>query len=873
MQENIYKFPGFETLEEFIRKHIGVEVSAANILIKYIGDVPKLPISNTLSISEMLSISLEQSEDGNQLCQGYCKITKQWSSLNTSRNLLKSKKWAEIFRRIGSEYSLLILKNGCIIQDISQSMLLLCGSITDLISGSQEKKKDEKRMQRELLFRGRPNTLNATVEESIRMVMNGVEMSFANTQIIHRKIENAVLKYQKLPLKGIFKSFVIEKQKKTSQGGLNEEDDTNIMEDQVDPKIIADFLFLISKKCFRPIFDLRSFKILNGKIVLLLKRNMLETLNMEDLSNHFSTTKFKLFAGCSGLQHPVRILLIKNLMMFLFNFIYLKILGYFFYSTVTSFSRLKVYYFTRVTWNCKVGKFFQKHLKTFRPCAKTNVVATLRCIPKETGFRVVTNCSKLGTHWTKNQAKPRESKSHKQPEYPSLLSIEKLASMYQDIEEILKDEYSTFQKPYNNGLENVRADTGEKRRFNTSFVNSQVSSIAPIMKKVAGQIPGFSLSRHFHVGRKLFPFIRAHPRQMILVKVDLKRCFENIPHAELMSFIENILSDDGYYFRELCILKANRLENRIDVRYFKDSPDVLYPISMVEARPSEVCRIKEPEMHILKENRSRIITKLEILRKITTLIKDTAVCYQNKYYSSTRGIPQGCSISSFLCSIYFSILDQRFPNFDWLVARFVDDFLIVTENPDHIKKFFELANSLKSMGFEINPKKISSNFDLSCLEDGHQEKDKKFLSNYIEWCGIRIYDRGIGMKSVCKDEYFRYAVFIPACRRGTKFFDKIKKSLHIKLSPIFINRQNQKLGECIFDALFYCGRRLRIGMLRMGFINNKFVEIVLRWCVDRTKAILDSRGILFDSRKVDNMACLAYKKCGVRRIEQKRLSF
>ncbi|ELA41863.1 uncharacterized protein VICG_01047, partial [Vittaforma corneae ATCC 50505] len=202
-------------------------------------------------------------------------------------------------------------------------------------------------------------------------------------------------------------------------------------------------------------------------------------------------------------------------------------------------------------------------------------------------------------------------------------------------------------------------------------------------------------------------------------------------------------------------------------------------------------------------------------------------------------------------------------------VRFVDDFLIATEAPENIKKFFEIADSLKDKGFIVNQSKIRSNIDLSLLNGNSFEQgiQASFVSDHIEWCGMKIYDQGVGVKSICRDPYFRYTVSVSISNRGKRIFDKIKRSLNIKLAKIYINKLNKKLGECIFDALFFCGRRLKIMMLRLDFVNTDFVERILDWCVNEVERVLKSRNIIFDREKIDRMSNIAYEKCGVRDVK------
>lgn len=880
----VNEFFGFEKLDKFIRRTVGLEINAENILIKYNGMLPNLPISNNLTVAQILEFSLEQHENGNILCQGYLKNQKQWSSINTTRNILRSKTWASIFKTIGDEYSLFILKNTCIIQKIGENMILLCGELGNIV----EKKKDKKCISKDKIFRGKPSSLFVSVENAIKDTFENIEVSDINFNIMAEKIKKTIEKYQKVSTRAIFKSFILENRvnsvkneikdnikNKNNSNEINENkvniakneikdnikndninNDDSIFNHAVQPEKIANFLFLISKKFLRPIFNIKSFKVLKGKITLFLKRNAYETLNFDDLTNYFSTSNFKLFSGCKSLSHPSKIAILKNFMAFLFDSIFLNILRYFFYSTTASFSKLKIHYFCRINWNNKTGKFFQEYLKEFQPCEKTCSFATLRCIPKESGFRVISNCSRLTSKNTYNKMNKKKDfvKSKK-------LSVNKLLDRYEDIDEILK----------NNGINKtvIKNNRNEVYKFNS--INSKVSILVPILKNIAKNISGFSLLHHFYVDQKIFPFLRSKNKRMIMVKIDLLKCFDNIPHDNLLKIIEDLLENDEYYFREFEVLRENIIEDKYETKFLKYSPEMLYPMNMPVAQPHNLktANLKSGIPYILKENRSKIITKNEIFKKIADIVKNAIVVYQNKYYTSTKGIPQGCCISSLLCSIYFAILDREFPDLDWIITRFIDDFLIITENPENIIKFFKIADKLKDKGLIINHKKLESNCNLEMLAKSC-DLNKSFISNSVEWCGMRVYDEGIAIKSICKDPYFRFNVSISSLNRGKRIFNKIKKSLNIKLSKLYINGSNKKLGECIFDSLFFCVRRLKILILRTVFININFVSLILKWCKDEIYETLRSRNIRFDDEKIEKISTKVFEKCNIKNIKKKK---
>lgn len=863
---------GFEHLSEFIKRSMGIEIAAENIFIKCDVEIPVVGSQFVMNASDILSIVLEQSENGNQISQGYNRQSKHWHWLNTSRNILKSKKWADIFTKLGSEYSLFLLRNAVIVEKIAENYVLLCGSIPP----QTNKNNIPPGISKDTLFYGRAESFAVDINYAVDSILRDLNIPSSAYESLCSKIAKVFSKYEKLPIKSMFKSYIVDK-----YSSKLPRDSTNIFEYEIKANTVADFLFLISKKMLRPVLNYKSFRILKGKITLFLKRNMYEMITLDELVDHFEMAHFKLFNGTACISNQLRITIVKRLMSFIFTSVYLRVISFFFYSTTASFSKMKVYYFARVDWNRKINKFFREHLKAYEKCPKFSNPATLRCIPKENGFRVITNCSRVNSHNVKKQKQheanlmkaasknsyfPRNVSVGEFNQEKRLLSIPILNTKYDDISEIMGNmtiQTKNVAKPRN------QQDTKLVKNFIPfKAVNIVLGSLLPIIRNVAVKNQHYSLLRHSHVNKKLIPYLRSNNERKILLKIDLTKCFDNIPQDDLLKILDIVLTEDHYNFRDLVVIKENSLDNKIETKYIKLSPEILYPMNMPESQHEEYFNnIGIRADCIIKESSSKIIPKSEIMGKLTELIKNTTVVHQNQGYKSKKGIPQGCNISSLLCSIYYSFLDKMFPMKDCFITRYIDDFLVVTTNIDHIKEFFSIAESLEDRGFIINRDKIRSNIDIANY--GSQDKPV-FISDHIEWCGLKIYDTGVNIKSVCKDPYFRSNVFISSTSRGVRMFTKIKKSMFIKLNRVCVCNFNKKLGECIFDLFYFAARRLKIMALRCSFINMVFVERVLQWCIDEVLNTLKNRGITFDRSKIENMANKAFDCSGIRSLNKRK---
>lgn len=334
---------GFVSLENFIKDKINLSLEAEGIYIKCTIEVPKLSFDPPYRNSNIISAALQRCEASNQLAAGYNKTQKDWYNINTSINLLKSKKWSKIFDILGFDYSVFILINTVIVEKVGENFILICGEQSSL----NLKKEETVRVQKETLFLGKSKSFTVDTKKAISEILLD-EISSENFEKLSQIFESVFTKYNKLPINSIFKNFF-----KLELSSANQEEE--IIESALENKKITNFLFLISKKFLGPVLTRKHFTILKGKIALLMERNIYETLSSYDLISFFSTTNFKLFEGLININNGQKSRIILNFMLFIFNSIYLKIISLYFYSTSASHSKRKLYYFLRNHWNIRTS--------------------------------------------------------------------------------------------------------------------------------------------------------------------------------------------------------------------------------------------------------------------------------------------------------------------------------------------------------------------------------------------------------------------------------------------------------------------------------------------------------------------------------------
>lgn len=833
----------FVPLQEFIKAQLGVDCECSGVYIRCTVAVPAFDRTKMLSNVDILSRALDLVDDHNQLSNGYSKTSRQWFHTNTTRNILRSAKWSGIFSVLGDGCSIFVLTKCAVVEENGGNLVFLCGVFNDLF----EKRGSDDAVHRALLFFGGSRLEPLDSEAFLSFLFKDIGKYESLREHASGAVRDVVERYNRIPLQRLYASYF---GRPTGDGGRNTEDGApgcadrrkpyDLTGSNIDYEKLVGFLFLVSKKFLGPVLRFADFKILKGKLSLFIKRNVYEGISREELRKHFQLGRLKLFSGHSMQKHEygTRCKVAGRFLAYVFNMVYIRITSYFFYSTVCANTRYRISYFSRAEWNTKTNIFYKEFLEGFEKTRCRPRAGTFRCIPKPNGFRVVTNCS----------------------------------------------------KPHNTDKSGVASNRFGRGTGGFGSMNSYVAPLLPILRSASHGRLQSSLMGHSDIQRAVYGYLRGAKERQYLVRLDISRCFDNLQHKELMETVSGLLKDGACYFSEYKVLCENQTGTGLEVRHVRRSGSTIHPVDSIgcdfSARTgrSHMCPVLETRKSgIVKENRHKHFTRRDLTRMVAESAGNMVVSHQNSYYRFKKGVPQGCCVSPILCSLYYAALDTKY--FDkiftkGILCRYIDDFLIITPSLGEVKRFFRVADRLRGKGIVFNKDKMETNIDAGVFSrivdakylrageggdalgsTGQQadpgtsgEPAPMYKSSSVNWCGIKVSDRGIGLKCNMDDKYFRYCISLPPDKQGKRIFTKIMRSFDYKLSPLFINWRNSRLGENIYDLFFFTGRRIRIFFLRADFINFGFVRDILDWCVGRMKCVLQERGILFDPQKVDAIA-------------------
>jgi telomerase reverse transcriptase len=208
---------------------------------------------------------------------------------------------------------------------------------------------------------------------------------------------------------------------------------------------------------------------------------------------------------------------------------------------------------------------------------------------------------------------------------------------------------------------------------------------------------------------------------LYFAKVDVKSAFDTIPQAAVIQLMSSIPSESEYR-----ISKHMEMKPKDGYREGgSNTKPIRRWISLAKA-PDDFKNFDEHLESDLAAGRTNTVfvenvvnqfrDKDELLSLLTEHVQRNMVKIGKKLYRQKEGIPQGSVLSSLLCSYFYADLEAHELQFlrsrDSLLLRLIDDFLLITTDRSHAKKFLQVMHDgLPSYGVRVNPDKTLANFE------------------------------------------------------------------------------------------------------------------------------------------------------------------
>ncbi len=334
-------------------------------------------------------------------------------------------------------------------------------------------------------------------------------------------------------------------------------------------------------------------------------------------------------------------------------------------------------------------------------------------------------------------------------------------------------------------------------------INNQLSPVFDILNYERFQ-------QHSKLGSALFSVGDIHARlrtfrnglkssekqELFFVKVDVQTCFDTIPQSQLLKLIKALITNDRYKI-------GKHAEIRLpDDRWITSARKPARRFVSAAGQAGHMGNLSPAIADVLAQCKKRTIyTNTGNLenwdsRRLTKLlqehVRENIIKIGKRHFRQKNGIPQGSVLSTLLCSFFYGDFENRHLDFlqqgESLLLRLIDDFLLVTTNQNHARRFLQvMADGSREYGITVNTSKSLANFEISV---DRSKIPRHHGSNGFPYCGMLIDVRTL---EVSKDRFRKEprlsnTLTVEHNRKpGQTFKRKVLTSMKIQMQAILLD--------------------------------------------------------------------------------------
>ena len=519
---------------------------------------------------------------------------------------------------------------------------------------------------------------------------------------------------------------------------------TNIHYDNIF-KFVKNFLkFILPIEMLGP----KNNKVLFTKTIDFIKMNRFETFNKLNLFSNkefsFNEMKWLKFNNFSKKKYCEIGILLKNFVMktlihWIFNFLLVQLFRSHFFVTEKQGEHFKSLYYHKIIYDLIIKICYDKYIYITNQYQKTTkaeafkVLATidsapgkLRLMPKASTMRPITSFKKKTLGQNQNFLKNKLFDTQKIFKYIQ-------NKMQGDPNNCVVFDYKEIMKRLINF----------KTRINNTSENSKM------FKGIINTNNAIDLGNN--------KIIKSY---LNYITMDIEACYDNINIDLLNKFLD---TDDTisptYVTGILYVLipkvnkikeeKANDNQKKIDI---KDCFDIklLYMVSDLNEfihmldyiRKSDDIAYQNCIIYLDDVNGVNFKSKAQFIPTVRNIINNNFIKFNRSFLKQTNGIPQGLSVSSFLCNLFFYEIEKELScyiqkeinNNQSLLLRFMDDYLCLSNGEEKANEFKNTSVELSHKNkFNFNMKKMQANIGENIENKENLSDDKDF--NFT-WNGI-----------------------------------------------------------------------------------------------------------------------------------------
>ncbi|KAG0650734.1 Telomerase reverse transcriptase [Hyphodiscus hymeniophilus] len=298
--------------------------------------------------------------------------------------------------------------------------------------------------------------------------------------------------------------------------------------------------------------------------------------------------------------------------------------------------------------------------------------------------------------------------------------------------------------------------------------------------------------------------LQGSQKPLYFAKLDVQSAFDTIPQRAVLQLMASIPSDSEYRISKHVEIKpgdgwregnGNAKPIRKWIALAKDSEDFQ---RFDENLESELAVGRKNTIFV--EN---VVNQFRETDDLLTLLAEhvehNMVKIGKKFYRQKEGIPQGSVLSSLLCNYFYADLEARHLQFlqsgNSLLLRLIDDFLLITTEQSHAKKFLQVMHDgLPAYGVRVNPDKTLVNFET--VING-KKVERLVGNNSFPYCGTFINTKSLDItkdRERRKDMAIGDSLTVEFSRvPGKAFHRKILNTFKIQAHAMFLDTSHNSL--------------------------------------------------------------------------------
>ncbi|KAI9650201.1 Telomerase reverse transcriptase [Ciborinia camelliae] len=217
--------------------------------------------------------------------------------------------------------------------------------------------------------------------------------------------------------------------------------------------------------------------------------------------------------------------------------------------------------------------------------------------------------------------------------------------------------------------------------------------------------------------------LNAPTQPIYFAKVDVQAAFDTIPQAAVIKLMKTVPSESEYRFARHVEIKPTEAyatdpnaPNKA-IRRWKSHAKSLHHLDNFDEDLENDIAIGKKNTIFVENIVNQIRDTNSLLQLLAEHISRNMVKIGKKFYRQKEGIPQGSVLSSLLCNYFYADLEAKHLAFlqsgESLLLRLIDDFLLITLNPVHAKRFLQVMHDgIPEYGVGVNPDKTLTNFEV-----------------------------------------------------------------------------------------------------------------------------------------------------------------